>query len=89
MDANLLGFGAMILMAILFFVWNHYQDKKRNDELAIEKAKQDAVWAADYHNPASANYDPVAVANEAAAAAAAWANSTDNPDSPNYIAPTE
>ena len=82
---NILGFGAMALGAIAFFVWMNILNKKAKAKAAKDlidtAAANAAAWAIDYHNPASVNYDPTRVANEEAAA---WANDPTNPASPNY-----
>jgi len=44
-----------------------HKSKMKQAKLASDRAVADAMWAADYHNPASANYDPARVATENAA----------------------
>lgn len=60
------------------FVYKVVQGKREDARIEAERA---AAWAADYHNPASPNYDAARVAAEEAAA---WAEDPTNPDSPNY-----
>jgi hypothetical protein len=89
---NVLGFGAMALSVVIFFVWQKQASikakKAYEKDLADTAARNAAAWAADYHNPASTNYDPTRVvaenAAQLAAEAAAWLLDPHNPDSINY-----
>ena len=86
--ANVLGFGAMAIGAIVFFVWQNrlsvIAKSKAAKDVANQAALNAAAWLLDYHNPASVNYDPTRIATEEAAAAAAWLLDPTNPDSVNY-----
>jgi hypothetical protein len=85
---NYIGFGLMLLGAIVFFVWQNILSKraaaKAAKDLIDTKARNDAAWLIDYHNPVSVNYDPARVGQELAAAEAAWALDEHNPASVNY-----
>ena len=88
LSANIIGFSAMGLGAVIFFIWQNklsIKAKKAAElDLATQSAKNAALWLLDYHNPVSVNYDPIRIADEQAASDAAWLLDPRNPDSVNY-----